>query len=214
MAKRMSKTSAKAAKPALLAGGNPYPLGLASAMTRRVLFIQGGGEGAHDEWDNKLVANLQHALGPDYDVRYPRMPNEHDPSFRAWSAALEREIARLDDGAILVGHSIGGTILIHALAAQPDLLRNVAAIHLIAAPFVGDGGWPSDDIVPRRDWAAPLAGATVYLYQGDADETTPMTHVDLYAKAMPQAHVQRLKDRDHQLNNDLAEVAADIRRVA
>jgi hypothetical protein len=40
-----------------------------------------------------------------------------------------------------------------------------------------------------------------------------MTHVDLYAKAIPQARVRRLKSRDHQLNNDLSEIAEDIRRM-
>jgi predicted alpha/beta hydrolase family esterase len=181
---------------------------------KQVLFIQGGGEGTHEEWDDKLVASLERALGPGYDLRYPRMPNEEDPNFGAWSAALEREIAQLDDGAILVGHSIGGTILIHAVTNQPQLLRHIAAICLITAPFAGDGGWPSDDIVPGRDWAAPLAGITVYLYQGDADETTPMTHLDLYAKAIPHAYVRRLNGRNHQLNDDLSEVAQDISRVS
>lgn len=182
-------------------------------MTRQVLFIQGGGAGVHDEWDDKLVASLERALGAAYEIRYPRMPREHAPRFKAWSAAIRREIARLDDGAILVGHSIGGTILIHALADRPKLLRTIAAIHLIAPPFVGDGGWPSEDIELSRDWAASLADATVTLYRGGADKTTPKTHLDLYAKAMPHAHVRRLKGRDHQLDNDLSEVAADIRRV-
>jgi predicted alpha/beta hydrolase family esterase len=182
-------------------------------MTRQVLFIQGGGKGVHDAWDDKLVASLERALGPGYEVRYPRMPDEHDPSFKAWSAAIRREIAGLDEGAILVGHSIGGTILIHALAEQPGLLRTIAALCLIAAPFVGDGGWPSEDIVLRRDWAAPFAGLAVFLTQGDADTTTPMTHLDLYAKALPQAQLRRLEGRDHQLDNDLSEIADDIRRV-
>ena len=206
-----SKTTRKPAKVAKRAAAKRAPA--RSPMTRHVLFIQGGGEGAHDEWDDKLVASLERALGSAYDIRYPRMPNECAPSFKAWSATIGREIARLDDGAILVGHSIGGTILIHALAEQPKLLRNIAAIYLIAAPFVGDGGWPSADIVPRRDWTALFADVTVCLYQGDADKTTPMTHLDLYAKAIPQAHVRRLKSRDHQLNNDLSEIAEDIRRV-
>jgi pimeloyl-ACP methyl ester carboxylesterase len=184
-----------------------------AAKTRQALFIQGGGEGTHDEWDDKLVASLERELGPGYDIRYPRMPDEADPSFGTWSALLEREIPRLEDGAVLVGHSIGGTVLIHTLAQQPDLLRHIAAICLIAAPFVGDGGWQSDDIVPPMDWAAPLTGVPVYLYLGDADDTTPMTHLDIYAKAMPHAQVRRLSGRDHQLNNDLSEVAQDIRRV-
>ncbi len=58
------------------------------------------------------------------------------------------------------------------------------------------------------------SGVTVYLYQGDADETTPMTHLDLYAKAIPHAHGRRLNGRNHQLNDDLSEVAQDISRVA
>lgn len=178
---------------------------------RHVLFVQGGGEGTHDEWDNKLVDSLERALGHGYDVRYPRMPAEDDPSFAAWSAFLEREIPRLEEGAILIGHSIGGTILVHALARQPRLLGHVAAVCLIAAPFVGDGGWPSDELVPGPDWGAPLADRAVYLYQGDADDTTPMAHVDLYAAAMPHARVRRLIGRDHQLNDDLSEVAEDVR---
>jgi hypothetical protein len=55
-------------------------------MTNQVLFIQGGGEGTHDEWDNKIVDSLKRELGPDYAVRYPRMPNEADPKYAAWKA--------------------------------------------------------------------------------------------------------------------------------
>ena len=46
--------------------------------TRQILFIQGGGAGAHDEWDDKLVESLRQELGGGYEVRYPRMPDEGD----------------------------------------------------------------------------------------------------------------------------------------
>jgi hypothetical protein len=36
-------------------------------------------------------------------------------------------------------------------------------------------------------------------------------HAGLYALAIPQAHVRRLSGRDHQLNNDLSEVAEAVR---
>jgi len=29
-------------------------------MTKQILFMQGGGAGAHDDWDSKLVASLRH----------------------------------------------------------------------------------------------------------------------------------------------------------
>jgi predicted alpha/beta hydrolase family esterase len=182
-------------------------------MTKQVLFIQGGGEGAHDKWDNRMVESLERELGPDYAVRYPRMPREADPKYAAWKAALERQFDRLDDGAILIGHSIGGTMLIRTVADEPPTLA-VAGIFLIATPFVGDGGWQSEDIEPLSDLAARLSRQTpIFLYHGSKDETAPFAHVHLYAQTIPQAVLRRLSGRDHQLNNDLAEVAADIRRL-
>ena len=59
------------------------------------------------------MASLERELGGNYVVRYPRMPGEDNPSFSAWKAALMREFALLEDGVMLVGHSFGGTILMH-----------------------------------------------------------------------------------------------------
>ena len=179
--------------------------------TRQILFIQGGGAGAHDEWDDKLVESLRRELGVEYEVRYPRMPDEGDPSYARWSTAIRREMTVLDDGAIVVGHSVGAAILINALAEQPQG-KGLGVIVLIAAPFVGDGGWPSDEFKLTSDLGAKLpSGARVYLFHGLRDETVPPSHAGLYALAIPQAHVHQLPGRDHQLNNDLSEVAEAIR---
>jgi predicted alpha/beta hydrolase family esterase len=183
-------------------------------MSKQVLFIQGGGAGAHDKWDNKLVESLARELGPTYEISYPPMPDEADPTYAAWKAVLEQEIAALDDGAILIGHSVGGTILINALAKEPPD-RKLSGVFLIAAPFVGAGGWPSEDIEPSPELGAQLPAATpIYLYHGSADHTAPFAHLDLYARAIPYAHVCRLEGRNHQLDDDLAEVAADVRALA
>lgn len=183
-------------------------------MNKQVLFIQGGGAGVHDGWDNRLVDSLRRELGAGYDVRYPRMPNEADPSYPAWKAALADEIAGLDDGAILIGHSVGATILINALTESPPE-RRLAGVFLIAAPFIGAGGWPSGEIPPMTDLGARLPADTpIHLYHGGKDDTAPPVHADLYERAIPAAIVHRLPGRDHQLNDDLAEVAADIRALA
>ena len=179
-------------------------------MKRQVLFVQGGGAGAHDEWDNKLVDSLRSALGRNYDVRYPRMPSEEDPNFEAWKGALREEFARLEDGAILIGHSVGGTVLINAVAEQRPKF-SIGAIVLIAAPFVGNGGWEIDDWQPQRDVGEKLPnGVPVYLYHGLQDTTAPPEHAELYARMIPQAELRLLPGRDHQLNDDLSEVAATI----
>lgn len=181
-------------------------------MAKQVLFVQGAGEGTHDHWDNKLVASLERELGENYAVRYPRMPGEDSPNSSAWKTALISEFDTLEDGAILVGHSFGGAILIQALA-EP-LRRSFAGLFVISAPFLGEGGWPSDDIGDFRNLAERLPpGLSVYLYHGAADAEVPTAHVYLHAKAIPHAVVHTLEGRDHQLNDDLSEVARDIRSL-
>lgn len=177
-----------------------------------VLFIQGAGRGVHAEWDRKLVDSLRRELGDRYEVRYPRMPNEAEPTWAAWRPAIEAEVAVLGAGAIVVGHSAGGAMLINVLAdAAP--IHGLGAIVLIAAPFIGRGGWTSDEISPRADLADRLPPAPILLFHGEDDAIVPVAHVERYAQTIPRARVRRLRGRDHQLNEDLSDVARDIRAL-
>jgi predicted alpha/beta hydrolase family esterase len=182
-------------------------------VTRHVLFVQGGGADVHDRWDDKLAASLERELGEGYAVHYPRMPDEADPRYPAWSAAILRELDELGHDAILVGHSVGAAILIHAVAEHPPGSR-LGGLFLVAAPFIGEGGWPSEDIEPRPDLSARLpANLPVFLYHGARDDVVPFAHVRLYAEALPHAVVRALAERDHQLDGDMSEVARDIRAI-
>lgn len=176
----------------------------------RILFIQGGGAGTHDTWDAGLTESLRRELGTGHEVRYPRMPGEDDPAYGPWSAVIRRELAALGAGAVLVGHSVGGTILINALAdARPP--RDPAAVVLVAAPFVGDGGWPAQGFTPVADLGARLPpDVPVHVFHGLADEAVPPSHAVRYGHAIPHARVHLLPGRDHQLGGDLAEVARVI----
>lgn len=178
--------------------------------SKQILFIQGGGAGVHDGWDNKLVDSLAGALGHGYRIRYPHMPQEDDPSRDMWSASINRELEALEDGAVAVGHSVGGTILISTLA-DGLAVRSVGVIVLIAAPFVGAGGWSVPGFGFSPDLGAKLPPDTpVHLFHGSADQSVPPSHMDLYARAIPKAHPHLLPGRDHQLNDDLSDIAALI----
>ncbi len=178
-------------------------------MPSQILFIQGAGPQVHDQWDAKLVESLRAELGDDYVVSYPRMPNEAEPRYVSWKAALRAEFDRLDDGAILIGHSVGATVLLHTLTDDAPPFQPGALI-LIAPPFIGEGGWDSGDIRPREQFDVP-EGLSVRLYHGTADATVPFAHSALYAKAIAGVQVIPLPGRDHQLGNDLSEVAHGIR---
>jgi len=64
-------------------------------MSKQVLFIQGGGAGVHDEFDNELVESLARELGPAYEISYPRMPDEADPTMRLEGGARAAVVRRL-----------------------------------------------------------------------------------------------------------------------
>lgn len=182
-------------------------------MKRQLLFVQGAGAGVHDEWDNKLVESLSSELGVQYEIFYPRMPSEDNPSAVKWKVALRKQFAELRDGAIAVAHSVGGTILINAIAEQ-KLEIVFGAIVLISAPFVGEGGWPNDDWQSTSDLGERLPrDVPIYIFHGLADSTVPPAHVELYAQAIPQAHVLLLPGRNHQLNDDLRDIAEIIKAL-
>ena len=54
----------------------------------QVLFVQGGGEGVHDEWDNKLVASLRQELRQDYQITIRECRAKDDPSYALWKTQM------------------------------------------------------------------------------------------------------------------------------
>jgi hypothetical protein len=117
------------------------------------------------------------------------------------------------DGAILVGHSAGATSLLMTLATlKPP--RRIAGLFLIAAPYCGAEDWQIKGLeLPRKLERKVPAKMPIFLYHGREDETVPFAHIDLFARALPRALVRRLDGRNHQLNDDLSEVAIDIWRL-
>jgi hypothetical protein len=102
---------------------------------------------------------------------------------------------------------VGATILIKAVAEKPPE-RRLGAIVLVAAPFVGAGDWPSDDFELPCDLGQRLPhDVLVHVFHGLEDRTVPPLYAKLYARAIPQAHVHRPPGQDHQLNDDLSDVA-------
>ena len=168
-------------------------------MKKQVLFIQGGGEGAYAE-DENLAASLQDALGTEYDVVYPHMPDEDDPQYEAWAAQIAEEQALLGDKAIIVGHSVGGAVLLRYLSEE-NIDKPVAGIFIIAAPYWGAEDWQAD--LPEE--------LPIYLYHSRDDKVVPFAHLARFAEKFPQATTREFDGRGHQFNNDLSEVAEDIK---
>jgi predicted alpha/beta hydrolase family esterase len=181
-------------------------------MKKYVLFIHGAGEGAYEE-DGLLVASLQNALGSAYNVRYPRMVNEESPAYADWKHQIASELAALDGEVTLVGHSVGGSVLLKYLSEE-QVEKPIAGLFVIAAPCWGaDKFWKWDQVRLPNDVATKLASIPrIFIYHSRDDEIVPFAHLALYAAKLPQATIREVDGRGHQLGNDLADVAEDIMR--
>jgi predicted alpha/beta hydrolase family esterase len=183
-------------------------------MHTHVLFIHGAGKGAFEE-DRLLAASLHNALGPTYDVHYPKMPEEDSATNADWKALIERELATLDDHMVLVGHSVGASVLLKYLSeVRPD--KPIIALFLLATPYWGaDDFWTWEEARLPEDVAAKLASIPhISLYHNRDDEVVPFAHLALHAAKLPQATIRELDRGGHQFGNDLTEVAEAIRHCS
>jgi uncharacterized protein len=183
-----------------------------NAMTQtHVLFIHGAGAGAHGA-DAALAQSLRVGLGAGYTVLYPQMPEEED-TYEAWRAQLLQAVASVGGPLILVAHSAGGSVVLKYLADEPDP-PPLAGLFLIATPYWGAGGWRVDTFcvddvqASRRLEAVPL-----FLSHSRDDAVVPFAHLARHAAAFPHATVRVYADRGHQLQSDLSDIAAAIRRL-
>ncbi len=178
-------------------------------MKRQVLFIHGGGGQEAYEEDEKLAANLQDVLGDAYAVRYPKMP--HSVEYEAWKEQVARELAALGGEVVLVGHSLGASILLKYLSEE-GLKKPVAGIFLIAPPYWGAEDWEVSEYALQDGFAAKLPGELpVFFYHSRDDEVVPFAHLALYTEKLAQATFHEFDGHGHQFNDDLSEVARDIK---
>ena len=181
-------------------------------MSKQILFIHGAGEGAYDA-DSKLAASLQKALGDGYKVTIPPMVNENEPDYDAWKAQISEELNGLGEHVILVGHSFGGSVLLKYLVEE-KLTNTIDGIFLIATPFWGVKDWDYELYVLPEDFASKLPKqAPITFYHSRGDQYVPFAHMQLYADKVPQAATRAFDGRGHQFNDDLSEVAADIKAL-
>jgi predicted alpha/beta hydrolase family esterase len=181
-------------------------------MKQTILFIHGGGEGAYAE-DQPMAASLQTALGPTYDVQYPAMPDPDRPGIEAWKNQIARSLADMEGEVILVGHSLGASMLLKYLSEE-QVDQPITGVFLMAPPYWGVEDWDVSEYLLRDDFAAKLPdGLSLFFYHSRDDEWVPFEHLALYREQLPQATIREFDDGGHQLNNDLSEVAQDIKRL-
>ncbi|WP_315815085.1 alpha/beta fold hydrolase [Paraflavitalea speifideaquila] len=155
-------------------------------MNKQVLFIHGGGDDGYGD-GAKLVTSLQAALRKEYQFTYPQMPWEEQQPDYGWLKRIGAEIDRLEDNAIWMGHSLGGSMLLKYLA-ENKITKKAAGIFLLAPPFwSGKESW-KQGLILQQDFAQKLStNSPIFFYHCQDDDVVPVAQIATYKRALPEA---------------------------
>ena len=184
------------------------------SMSVDVLFIHSAGAQSGDQGSTPFVKHLRQSLGSAYRVSCPAMPAPTKPSYERWKNELERLLQSDSSPPILVGHSLGGSVLLKYISEHRPGIP-AAGLFVVAAPYWGSTGWKVKEFALRKSFARSLPKALrIYLYQSRDDEEVDIEHLLRYSKAIPRATVRILDGGGHSFKEGLLPLAEDIRALA
>ena len=181
---------------------------------RAVLFIQGAGDMWHPEGSAHLAAYLSRELGLEYELSAPPMPDAEDPQYATWRDAIAAAIAEDDGPLIIVGHSLGASVLLRHLSEDPHPKSEIRGIFLVSTPWWGPRGGQFDEYAVLDDFGSRLPAAPVFLYQSRDDAEIPVSSLGEYEERLPQATSRRVAGSEHSFVHGLPVLVKDIRSLA
>lgn len=179
-------------------------------MKKQIFFAhsagpQGPGQGSHD-----LLSMLRTELSQSYEIIAPIIDRPHAPDYQQWQKVLNAAFATTKVPLILIGHSLGGSVLLKYLSEQKPDVR-IQAMFLIAMPHWGAPDWEVAEFVLEKNFSDALRNIpAIYLYYSEDDEVIPMQHLTFYRNALKNAVVRKLKGYDHEFKTGLPELVQDL----
>ena len=180
---------------------------------REILFIHCAGPQGYHEGSNFLVRYLREKLGEDYDVVFPEMPDNEDPHYKKWKGRIKKELNAVDDDLILVGHSLGGSVILKYLSEE-NIRKPIAGLFLIGAVYWGKEDWEVEEFMLPENYFTRLTDIrNIFLYHSKDDEVVPVTHLRYYANELPNAKIREFEHSGHLFGRGLPELVEDIKSL-
>ncbi|RYY01217.1 MAG: serine hydrolase family protein [Gammaproteobacteria bacterium] len=182
-------------------------------MSIEVLFIHSAGSQSGGQGSSSLLKHLRDGLGTAYNIISPKMPAPTKPSYERWKQELDKQFSKNNSVPILIGHSLGGSVLLKYLSEQKREIQ-IAGLFIIAAPYWGSEGWKVEEFILRNNYAKYLPAETkLYLYQSCDDEVVSIDHLRFYSTAIPNSIVRKLDGGGHTFKDGLTELVQDIKNL-
>ena len=152
------------------------------------------------------------ALGNDYEIISPDMPDKNNAKYLEWKIWFEKFVPHLDPQVILIGHSLGGIFLAKYLS-ENTLPKSVLATFLVAACYDDkDSDYSlADFVLPDKLDNFAKQSSKIFLYHSSDDKVVPFSDLAKYQKALPNATTRTFTDRGHFNQETFPELVEDIK---
>jgi predicted alpha/beta hydrolase family esterase len=158
--------------------------------------------------------SLAEELGSGWQVLMPSMPSKYNAKYLEWCIWFDKVVPYLTDGAVLVGHSLGGIFLAKYLQEGSIPVR-IDATFLVAAPHseTEPGESLADFALPSQLDRFASQGGRIFLYHSKDDPVVPFAELGKYKELLPDATVRALDGRGHFLVPEFPEIIDDLKSL-
>jgi predicted alpha/beta hydrolase family esterase len=184
-------------------------------MASPVLVLHSSGPQGPGEGSEPFAARLRDQLGPGFEVSFPIMPQPDEPHYEPWSERIGQILEEADRPLVVVGHSLGGSVLLKRLA-ETGPSESIRGLVLVATPLWGrEQEWEVEWALPEGWTGAETELPRTFLFHSRDDEEIPFAHLHRYAELLPDASVHPLEGNGHLFDRgDLSEILDATRELS
>ncbi len=147
-----------------------------------------------EDWKTGLADKL----GNNFQVILPQMPNKKNAKYLEWKIWFDKIVPFLEEGCILIGHSLGGIFLAKYLSEE-TVSKKIKEVFMISAPY-DDADFEdslADFILPTNLNKLSEQIQNIYIYHSSDDSVVPVSNFYKYQKALPEAEAILIENRQH-----------------
>jgi len=159
----------------------------------RIVIIHGYNSGPDQNFHPWLVKELQNR---GHKVLAPKLPREGEPDALVCIETLIKEVGRLDEDTIVLGHSLGGVLALRYLEAA-EAISTPRAVILVGSPWQTKSEKTKGLFLTEFDYDVVMWKAKEFVVIHDKDDKlVPFDHAQKYQK-MLNAELIATNDLDH-----------------
>jgi uncharacterized protein len=164
------------------------------------------GKGSYD-----LVKYLKSKLSGEFKILFPIVEKPNSPTYSTYKKIFKAEFAKISEPFILIGHSLGGSVLLKYLSEEQPA-ASILGLFLVSTPH-----WKSNmkEFELKKNFQASIKDIpAIFLYHSKNDPIVSFEDMNFYKDVFSTAIIRELPGKEHIFSNGLPKLVSDIKQLA